>query len=111
GEREVGRRIVVLGITPPVRLAPVGRTEEVEAEAEAPAALRPGDRVVSERRADLGEGPDRQDGTRAATNDTMERVAALIRDVPDFPQPGIVFKDITPLLADDLAFSSVIDLI
>ena len=36
---------------------------------------------------------------------------ALIRDVPDFPQEGIVFKDITPLLADEVAFSSVIDLI
>ena len=36
---------------------------------------------------------------------------ALIRDVPDFPQPGIIFKDITPLLADEIAFSSVIDLI
>ncbi len=36
---------------------------------------------------------------------------ALIRDIPDFPRPGIVFKDITPLLADDVAFSSVIDLI
>jgi adenine phosphoribosyltransferase len=41
----------------------------------------------------------------------MARVRALIRDVPDFPQKGIVFKDITPLLADDVAFSSVIDLI
>jgi adenine phosphoribosyltransferase len=44
-------------------------------------------------------------------NDTLERVRALIRDVPDFPQPGIVFKDITPLLADENAFSSAIDLI
>ena len=43
--------------------------------------------------------------------DTLERIKGLIRDVPDFPQPGIVFKDITPLLADDDAFSSVIDLI
>jgi adenine phosphoribosyltransferase len=43
--------------------------------------------------------------------DTIERVKGLIRDIPDFPQPGIVFKDITPLLADDDAFSSVIDLI
>jgi len=32
-----------------------------------------------------------------------------IRDVPDFPQPGIVFKDITPLLADPLAFGMAID--
>src|SRR5207237_4619113 len=31
--------------------------------------------------------------------------------VPDFPHPGIVFKDITPLLADENAFSSIIDLI
>jgi adenine phosphoribosyltransferase len=43
--------------------------------------------------------------------DTIDQVKALIRDVPDFPQPGIVFKDITPLLADENAFSSVIDLI
>lgn len=44
-------------------------------------------------------------------NHTIERLKALIRDVPDFPQPGVVFKDITPLLADENAFSSVIDLI
>jgi len=31
-----------------------------------------------------------------------------IRDVPDFPKPGIVFKDITPLLADGDAFSAAI---
>jgi adenine phosphoribosyltransferase len=43
--------------------------------------------------------------------DTLERIKGLIRDIPDFPQKGIVFKDITPLLADDDAFSSVIDLI
>ncbi|MEO0425092.1 MAG: adenine phosphoribosyltransferase [Pseudomonadota bacterium] len=30
----------------------------------------------------------------------MDDLARLIRDVPDFPKPGIVFKDITPLLAD-----------
>jgi adenine phosphoribosyltransferase len=32
-----------------------------------------------------------------------------IRDVPDFPQPGIVFKDIMPLLADADAFAQLID--
>ena len=40
-----------------------------------------------------------------------ERLKSIIRDVPDFPQQGIVFKDITPLLADEIAFSTVIDLI
>ena len=32
-----------------------------------------------------------------------------IQDVPDYPKPGIVFKDITPLLADGPAFKAVID--
>jgi adenine phosphoribosyltransferase len=32
-----------------------------------------------------------------------------IRDIPDFPKPGIVFKDITPLLADHGAFRATID--
>src|SRR3989441_3171127 len=44
-------------------------------------------------------------------NHTIDQVKALVRDVPDFPQKGIVFKDITPLLADDDGFSSAIDLI
>jgi adenine phosphoribosyltransferase len=33
---------------------------------------------------------------------------AYIRDVPDFPQPGIVFKDITPLLLDPQAFDAAV---
>lgn len=33
----------------------------------------------------------------------------LIRDIPDFPKPGILFKDITPLLANYAAFQEVID--
>ncbi|HJP67151.1 MAG TPA: adenine phosphoribosyltransferase [Actinomycetota bacterium] len=44
-------------------------------------------------------------------NDTIDLLRGLIRDVPDFPQPGILFKDITPLLADENAFSAAIDLI
>jgi adenine phosphoribosyltransferase len=35
----------------------------------------------------------------------------LIRDVPDFPKPGIIFKDITPVLQDPYAFRQVVDLI
>ncbi len=34
---------------------------------------------------------------------------SLIRDVPDFPQPGILFRDITPLLQDPAAYRYVID--
>jgi adenine phosphoribosyltransferase len=41
----------------------------------------------------------------------IDQLKALVRDVPDFPQDGVVFKDITPLLADPVAFSRVIDLI
>jgi adenine phosphoribosyltransferase len=40
----------------------------------------------------------------------IEQIKALIRDVPDFPDPGIVFKDITPVLADPIAFSTITDL-
>ena len=41
----------------------------------------------------------------------VEGLKTLVRDVADFPQKGILFKDITPLLADEIAFSTVIDLI
>ena len=36
-------------------------------------------------------------------------IKALIRDVPDFPKPGVRFKDITPLLADHAAFTAVVE--
>ncbi|RMF96399.1 MAG: adenine phosphoribosyltransferase [Gammaproteobacteria bacterium] len=38
-----------------------------------------------------------------------EQIKALIRDIPDFPEPGIVFKDITPVLASPPAFAAVVD--
>ena len=47
--------------------------------------------------------------TTGASADTLAaRVAARLRDVPDFPKPGILFKDITPVLADAALFAAVI---
>ena len=39
----------------------------------------------------------------------MHPLASFVRAVPDFPKPGIVFRDITPLLADAGAFARCID--
>jgi len=39
----------------------------------------------------------------------LDAVRDAIRDVPDFPKPGVVFKDITPVLADPRLFKGVID--
>ena len=36
-------------------------------------------------------------------------IAARIRDIPDFPKPGVTFKDITPLLDDHAAFTAVVE--
>ena len=41
----------------------------------------------------------------------IERLRSLVRDIPDFPRPGIVFKDITPLLGDRQAFATAVDAI
>ncbi len=38
----------------------------------------------------------------------IEIVSSRLRDIPDFPTPGVVFKDVTPLLADGPAFSAVV---
>jgi adenine phosphoribosyltransferase len=40
---------------------------------------------------------------------TVQPLADLIRDVPDFPQPGVLFKDITPLLSSAHAFAEAIE--
>src|SRR6266436_5154813 len=37
-------------------------------------------------------------------------LASYIRDIPDFPKPGFLFKDITPLLAEPRAFQKAIEL-
>jgi adenine phosphoribosyltransferase len=49
-------------------------------------------------------------GTEAApgTQAFHDLVASRLRDIPDFPEPGVVFKDVTPLLADGEAFSAVV---
>ena len=44
-------------------------------------------------------------------NVTAAEIAAAIRNVPDFPKPGIQFKDITPVLADARLFAGSIDLL
>jgi adenine phosphoribosyltransferase len=36
------------------------------------------------------------------------RIRAAIRDIPDFPKPGIIFKDITPILGDPALFAEVV---
>jgi adenine phosphoribosyltransferase len=45
----------------------------------------------------------------AGAQAVADLVAALTREVPDFPQPGIVFRDLTPLLADARGFAVVTD--
>lgn len=39
----------------------------------------------------------------------MDNLTSLIRDIPDFPEPGVVFKDITPVLANGDALTELVD--
>ncbi len=43
------------------------------------------------------------------TEETTRRLTAMIRDVPDFPQPGILFKDIAPILQNPDGLREAID--
>ncbi len=57
--------------------------------------------------------PTETSGPAGTSGDTdrealAELIRKRIRDVPDYPQPGIAFKDITPLLGDGAAFSAVV---
>jgi adenine phosphoribosyltransferase len=45
------------------------------------------------------------------TSVTPAEISAAIRNVPDFPKPGIQFKDITPVLSDARLFAGAIDLL
>ena len=40
---------------------------------------------------------------------TVEEIKKLIRNIPDFPKPGIMFRDFTPLIADARGFAAVVD--
>jgi adenine phosphoribosyltransferase len=43
------------------------------------------------------------------TGTDAAQIKDLVRDIPDFPKPGVVFKDITPLLADAEGFACCVD--
>src|ERR1041385_5539064 len=43
-------------------------------------------------------------------SEAIEKLRTAVRDVPDFPKKGIVFKDITPVLSDPTLFRASIDL-
>ncbi|MFJ3941366.1 adenine phosphoribosyltransferase [Streptomyces parvus] len=45
----------------------------------------------------------------STTESLRELLLSRIRDVADYPKPGVVFKDITPLLADPVAFTALTD--
>jgi adenine phosphoribosyltransferase len=50
-------------------------------------------------------------GAEAHDGYLADHLDDLIRDIPDFPKPGVVFKDITPLLADHDGFAAVVDVL
>ncbi|MFI0942114.1 adenine phosphoribosyltransferase [Streptomyces sp. NPDC021020] len=47
--------------------------------------------------------------TETPSAELRELLLAHIRDVPDYPEPGVMFKDITPLLADPGAFGALVE--
>ncbi|GAB11083.1 adenine phosphoribosyltransferase [Gordonia araii NBRC 100433] len=51
---------------------------------------------------------ERSEGDQALVEEARAAIAALTRSVPDFPTRGVVFKDLTPVLADATAFAAVI---
>lgn len=47
--------------------------------------------------------------SRPNTDDLAALLVALIREVPDFPQPGVLFRDLAPVFADATAFRAAVD--
>jgi len=66
---------------------------------------RPG-RAMSER---AGERSDRWPSGPTDERIAVQDLRGLVRDIRDFPQPGVVFKDVTPLLADPRALRAAVD--
>jgi adenine phosphoribosyltransferase len=52
----------------------------------------------------------RRERCKMIKDSAIEKIKAVIRDVPDFPKPGIIFKDITPILAEPKLFKDVVRL-
>jgi adenine phosphoribosyltransferase len=84
----------------PARRAPTPRG--VKAAEPAPKSSRPA-RSAKQRRG--------LEGQLSADFDTLAYVRGLVVDVPNFPAPGVLFRDITPLLADPKGFHVVLDLL
>lgn len=53
--------------------------------------------------------PDEPLASPAMVSDSIEKLRAAVRDVPDFPKAGIVFKDITPILGNGKLFRTAIE--
>jgi adenine phosphoribosyltransferase len=77
-----------------------------------PARLQPTPRGVEAKKIAVVKGRPRLDEVVVpAEFDALGYVRGLIRDVPDFPEPGVLFRDMTPLLADPRGFHIVLDAI
>jgi adenine phosphoribosyltransferase len=59
----------------------------------------------------MSSGPSSEPPTGALAPADRDLLLSLIRDVPDWPEPGVVYKDITPLLRDADGFATAIELI
>ena len=57
----------------------------------------------------MGDGVEAGTPAKRGTTVDVAALRRLVEDVPDFPQPGILFRDITPLLADATAFRTAVD--